>query len=366
MAAPDVDPTATPEMYDPLPGHSLGPADAYLTVVMYGDFQCGLCARYARDLEIMRSRHPNDIRLVWRHLPDARAHVHTELALQASEAAATQGRFWEMHDQLFTHQSEWAALSPAEFRATLSDYARTVGLDVAQFSADLDTGAYADISERARREASELGIMGAPLLLFNGIPYTGRDDLFGLDETARLALLERRHFDAPPAMIIDPQKSYRATLITEKGDIVIDLYPQAAPTAVNNFVFLAREGWYNNVTFHTVVPGFFAQTGDPSDTGRGSPGYAIPDEHDNGLAFDRAGLVAMAQPMGIANSAGSQFFITLDSLPEWNNNYTIFGEVVAGLDVAQRLTARNPNDPVAFPNPPPGDRVMTVTIEALE
>jgi cyclophilin family peptidyl-prolyl cis-trans isomerase/protein-disulfide isomerase len=360
-------PTATPETYTPLAGHTLGPEDAALTIVMYGDFQCALCARYARDLEIVRSRHPNDTRLIWHHLPDPRAHANAVLALQASEAAAAQGRFWEMHDQLFTHQSEWAALPQDEFRALLSSYAATVGLDVDRFNAELDAGLYDGIDDSALRDALELGLMGAPLLLFNGVPYSGRDDLFGLDEAARLVLLEPRQFDAPPEMTIDLARTYRATIITEKGNIVIDLFPQAAPVTVNNFVFLARSGWYNNITFHYVVPGFIAQTGDPSDTGRGTPGYTIPDEYDNGLVFDRAGLVAMAHPPGM--SAGSEFFITLAPLepPEdWNGQYTIFGEVVEGLEVAQSLTPRNANDPVEFPNPPPGDRVMTITIAETE
>lgn len=357
-------PTATSESYQALAGHALGPDNAPLTIIMYGDFQCEICARYARDLEIVRDRYPDDVRLIWRHLPDVRAHDKAALALQASEAAAAQGAFWEMHDQLFTHQVDWMTLSPDEFRAVLHEYAATVGLDVAQFDADLDAGTYAPLVEEAQRDAADLGLVGAPVLLFNSQPFSGRDDLFGLDEAARLVLLESRQFDAAPPMTIDPAKTYRATITTDKGDIVIDLWADKAPIAVNNFVFLARNGWYDGNTFYYVVPGFLAQTGDPSDTGRGTPGYTIPDEYDTGQFFNRAGLVAMAHPPGM--SAGSQFFITLAPLmppAEWDGKYTIFGEVVSGLDVVESLTARNANDPVNFPDPPPGDRVLTITIE---
>jgi cyclophilin family peptidyl-prolyl cis-trans isomerase len=182
----------------------------------------------------------------------------------------------------------------------------------------------------------------------------------------QLALLEKRFFAAPPEITIDRTKTYRATLVTEKGTIVIDLFPRDAPIAVNNFVFLARQGWYDNITFHYVVPGYLAQTGDPSNTGRGGPGYTILDEHNNGLVFDREGLVAMAHPAGMANSAGSEFFITLGPLRpshEWDGQYTIFGIVIEGMDVVRSLTPRNANDPIRFPDPPPGDRVLTVTIE---
>lgn len=359
-------PTATPgDDYTPLEGHTLGPEDAALTVVMYGDFQCEPCARYARDLEVLRSRYPDAMRLIWRHLPDTRAHDKAALALQASEAAAAQGQFWPMHDQLFTHQADWRELAPDAFRAALSDYAATVGLDVARFDADLDAGDYAPLIDAALEDAAALELVGAPTLLFNGIPYSGRDDLFGFEEEVRLALLRPRQFAAAPPLTIDPAGPLRATIATEKGDIVIDLFPRDAPVTVNNFVFLARNGWYDGNTFYYVLPGYFAQTGDPSGTGRGGPGYTIPGEHDNGLTFDRAGLVAMAHPPGTPDGAGSEFFITLAPLAppeEWNGQYTIFGVVVEGLDVVQSLAPRNANDPINFPNPPPGDRVIGVTI----
>ncbi len=362
---PTPSPTA-PDAVAPLTGYAFGPDDAALTIIMYGDFACAVCARYARDLEIVRATSPEDIRLVWRHMPDVQAHPNAVLALQASEAAAAQDFFWEMHDQLFSHQAVWINLAPEEFRTALNEYAAFIGIDLDRFNAELDANLYVPIIESARRDAAELGIMAAPVLLYNGIPYTGRDDLYGLQEAARLELLKPRQFDAPPEMSIDPQKNYRATIATEKGDIVITLFVTDAPITVNNFVFLAQNGWYDNITFHYVMPGFIAQTGDPSESGRGSPGYTIPNELNTNQHFDRAGVIAMAHSPGVANSAGSQFFITLAPLEPaetWNEQYTIFGAVLEGMDVLRSLTPRNANDPLNFPAPPPGDRVITITIE---
>ena len=360
--------TPTPDT-PPLEGYALGPEDAALTIIMYGDFQCAICARYARDVETVRATYPDDIRLIWRYFPDTRSHDKAALALQAAEAAAAQGRFWNMHAELFAHLDDWIDLSPDDFRAELRQYAEVLGLDVARFDADLDAGTYAGVIEAAQRDAAALDVVGVPFLLYNGVPFSGRDDFFGLEEAARLELLVKRQFAAPPPYTLTPDTTtYRATIVTEKGDIVIDLYPDAAPWAVNSFVFLAQQGWYDDITFFYVIPGFIAQTGDPSNTGRGTPGYTLPDEHANGLRFDQPGRVALAQPDGVPNSAGSAFFITLDALTPSENRdeqFTIFGQVIAGLDVVQALTPRNANDPVNFPDPPSGDRVITVRIEEL-
>ena len=163
---------------------------------------------------------------------------------------------------------------------------------------------------------------------------------------------------APPAMQIDVNKSYTATLHTAKGDIVIALLPQAAPVTVNNFVFLARQGYYDGVTFHRVLPGFVAQGGDPTGAGSGGPGYFIPNETDAGLTFDSEGIVAMANSGPDRN--GSQFFITYAPQPSLDGGYTIFGRVTRGMDAALALT---PRDPSANPDAPPGDQINSVTIE---
>ncbi|MBI4340214.1 MAG: peptidylprolyl isomerase [Chloroflexi bacterium] len=173
-------------------------------------------------------------------------------------------------------------------------------------------------------------------------------------------------------MTIDPGKTYTATLKTAKGDIVIELNARKAPLTVSNFVDLARRGYYDNSTFHRVLPGFMAQGGDPTGTGSGGPGYTIPDEFTD-LRHDR-GVISMANT-GRPNSGGSQFFITyvptpyLDGLnPDGSRKpcgtpgvscHAVFGKVIAGMDVAESLT---PRDPTTGPRSP-GDTLMEVVIE---
>ena len=156
-------------------------------------------------------------------------------------------------------------------------------------------------------------------------------------------------------MTIDPAASYEAIIRTEKGDIRIELLPAAAPGYVNNFVFLAREGFYEGITFHRVIPGFVAQAGDPTGTGLSSSGYDLVEEL-NDLPFD-AGVLSMAK--GGDDVSGSQFFITLEPTPHLaDSNFTVFGRVIAGLDVARSLTARDPG----APGQPPGDRILRIDI----
>lgn len=346
----------------------LGPDDAPVTIVMYADFQCSRCARYARDLEILRGQYPENLRLIWRHLPDTQSNDKAGLALQAAEAAAAQDHFWDMQAILYTTQAEWVDLSPEDFHTKLTDYAATAGLDVERFNRELDEGLYAPLVEQYQAQAAALEIVGIPTLLINGALLNDRDDLFGLDGVVRLALLEQDYFEAAPPFTLDPAKDYQAVIETEKGAIRIDLFEDEAPQTVNNFVFLAQQGWYEANTFFLVIPNFYAQSGDPSDTGRGYPGYRISGEEQNGLLFDREGLLAMSHPPGELGEAGSQFFITFGALPnhetEWDGQYTIFGVITEGMDVVRDLTPRNPGDPLRFPNPPPGDLIRAVRIEA--
>ncbi|HLC03873.1 MAG TPA: peptidylprolyl isomerase [Anaerolineales bacterium] len=147
-------------------------------------------------------------------------------------------------------------------------------------------------------------------------------------------------WSSPPAMEIDPSKSYEALCKTEIGDFRMRLFPQEAPVTVNNFVFLARQGYYDDTTFHRVLPGFMAQGGDPTGTGGGGPGYTFEDEFDPDLKFDRPGLLAMANRGPDTN--GGQFFITYAPTPHLDGLHTIFGEVVEGAEVLSRLRPRNP------------------------
>jgi len=167
-----------------------------------------------------------------------------------------------------------------------------------------------------------------------------------------------KRWSSPPAMSIDPTKTYTATFKTAKGDIVVQLLADKAPKTVNNLVFLARQGFYDNTTFHRVLKDFMAQGGDPTGTGSGGPGYKFEDEFAPGLSFDQPGLLAMANSG--ANTNGSQFFLTFVPTPWLNGKHTIFGKVTAGMDVLLALTLRDPSKNPTFP----GDLLKTIEISA--
>jgi len=149
-----------------------------------------------------------------------------------------------------------------------------------------------------------------------------------------------KKYSAPPPMAIDPKKKYTATLVTPNGDIVVELYADRAPKTVNNFVALARDGYYDGVTFHRVIKGFMAQGGDPTGTGRGGPGYVFEDEFHPALKHSGPGILSMANAGPGTN--GSQFFITHAATPHLDNRHTVFGRVTRGMDVVLAIPERDP------------------------
>ena len=164
-------------------------------------------------------------------------------------------------------------------------------------------------------------------------------------------------YDSAPEMTIDLEKSYTAVVRTERGDFTMTLRPDLADQHVNSFVFLARDGYYDGVTFHRVLPGFVAQAGDPTGTGSGSPGYSIPAEFTDQVSFT-GGVVGAARGLDV-DSAGSQWFVTLADASSLNGQYTVFAQVTEGMDVVQCLTAR---DPRVNPGAPPGDKIISIDI----
>ncbi len=154
-----------------------------------------------------------------------------------------------------------------------------------------------------------------------------------------------RIYARPPKMSIDPAKHYVATMRTDLGDIRIELHADKAPRTVNNFVFLAREGFYDGVMFHRVIRGFMAQGGDPTATGRGGPGYTFADEFHPDLRHDAPGVLSMANAGPDTN--GSQFFITHVPTPWLDDKHSVFGKVVAGMDVVLSIPERDPGNPKA-------------------
>ena len=306
----------------------------------------------------LQAEFPDDLRIVYRHFPLIGIHDKAALATQAAEAAGAQGQFWEMHDLLFERQEEWSPMTPADFEEWLLAQAAELDLDTEQFAADLTSEENVALAQQAWEDGQAKTMPGTPFLLFNGSPYNVPLSYGNLSAVVSLMLLEERQFTTCPEMDIDPNKQYLATLHTEQGDIVLELYADKAPLAVNSFVFLARQGWFDGVTFHRVLPGFVAQAGDPSGTGFGGPGYAFSNEVSPDLKFDRPGVLGMANSGPGSN--GSQFFITFAPAPDLDGDYTIFGHVVSGLEVAESLTPRNPAQDMVLP---PGDAIESVTIE---
>jgi cyclophilin family peptidyl-prolyl cis-trans isomerase len=161
-------------------------------------------------------------------------------------------------------------------------------------------------------------------------------------------------YSAPPPMIIDTGKKYTAIIETEKGNMVLELFAKDVPITVNNFVFLAREGFYDGSTFHRVLPGFMAQGGDPTGTGMGNPGYKFKDEFTAHKHI--AGALSMANSGPDTN--GCQFFITYTPQPGLDGKHTVFGQLIEGMDVLKKLTPRDPSQNPNFP----GDKIIRIKI----
>ena len=165
-----------------------------------------------------------------------------------------------------------------------------------------------------------------------------------------------KQWGSPPAMVIDTSKNYSAVFELEKGDeFTIELYADKVPNTVNNFVFLAREGYYDGVTFHRVLPNFMAQFGDPTGTGMGGPGYRFADEFHPDLRHDSPGIVSMANAG--PNTNGSQIFITFVPTPNLDDKHAVFGKVASGMDAVNNISLRDPGSATT-----PGDVVTRIRI----
>ncbi|HRN50625.1 MAG TPA: peptidylprolyl isomerase [Anaerolineales bacterium] len=340
-----------------------GSEDAPITVLVYSDFQCPTCATFAQTLARLQAEYPDAIRIVYRHYPLIGSEAQplndkAAMAVIAAEAAGQQGMFWEMYDVLYGQQALWATLRLDDFQDWLVQQASALGMDGGAFSAALLSEELAAFAQAAWDDGQAQQLGTPPYVITNEGPHGGPIDYESLSIIFRLKLLAERQFNRCPDMQLETGKQYLATIRTGLGDIVVELFPEVAPFAVNSFVFLAEQGWFKDTTFHRVLPGFVAQAGDPSGTGYGGPGYAFGIEPSNSLTFDRAGLLAMANAGPTSN--GSQFFITYGPASHLNGGYTIFGQVIQGMDIVEQLTPRDPSQAVGLP---PGDTILDITIE---
>ena len=199
---------------------------------------------------------------------------------------------------------------------------------------------------------------------------------YGKTDTRGVLVIKAQSYDAPPPMFIDTDKEfYYAKIELDKGGtILIELYSNKVPKTVNNFVFLSNNGYYDGVTFHRVIPDFMAQTGDPTGTGTGGPGYQFDNEFHPDLNHNAKGIVSMANS-GVQNGKGtngSQFFITYvptESLDGFNSDgtekdcrydscHSVFGKVIDGMDVLDGISIRDPGTATTS-----GDIIKTITIQ---
>ncbi len=191
----------------------------------------------------------------------------------------------------------------------------------------------------------------------NNSEATPGTEMVGERPLATIPPAERNnYFSEPPPMIIDTAKNYEAIIrMADGGEMRLRLFDDEAPQTVNNFVFLANQGFYDGTTFHRVLEGFMAQGGDPTGLGSGGPGYAFDNEIIPGASFDRRGLLAMANAG--PNTNGSQFFITFAPATHLDGSYSLFGELVEGDDVLSGISLRDPGTATE-----PGDTISEITI----
>ncbi len=334
-----------------------GPADAPVTVIEYCDFQADSCRTMADTIaKLMKNR--SNARFVFRPYPLIGRLDKSDKAVVAALAADAQGKFWTMYDFLFVSYPLWDKLRPEEFYDWVIKESPRAGIDAAQLKAAIEDPKTTTRMTALYQAAQELKFPSVPIVVVNGsIQQAYLLNYPNLSEMIDMLALGQKQFGECPPFDVNPLKQYIATIHTEKGDIVIQLFPDKAPLAVNSFLFLARQKWFDGVTFHRVIPGYLAQAGDPTGTGKGNPGYFFKNETSD-LRFNMPGMVGMANAGPDSN--GSQFFITFAPQPDLDGSYTIFGQVIRGLDVAEKLTPRNPAPGEILP---PGDLILSVEID---
>jgi cyclophilin family peptidyl-prolyl cis-trans isomerase/protein-disulfide isomerase len=346
----------------------VGPKDAPVTFMVYSEPQCPYCAQFDPLIESFTALYPNDVRFVFRLRPFPESfHDKSILASQAMVAAGLQGKFAEFRIWLFAHQNKnpndpavaslpdtefWAGLKPADLSGWLAKRVPELGINADQLLKDMVSDAVIKKVQDAKASADAIGINGTPTLFINGYQWSENQrgvEIFSI--YTKLLLNKDKEYITCPAMTVDKAKSYSATITTTKGDIVVDLFADKAPYAVNSFIFLAREGWYNSLPI--ISTDQFMLSGDPTDTGYGGPGYAYKDEIDSTLNFTEPGMMAV---FGVGPGLnGSTFFINKIALTGQEGR-TIFGKVTSGLDVLTKLEIRDNIFSPAL------DKVLSVTV----
>ena len=327
----------------------LGPEDAVMTLIEYADFQCPYCSRAGLTALAFQAAHPDEVRYVYRHFPLS-FHEKAPMSAYAADAAGKQGLFFEAERWLYETQNEWTYLETLEaFDAWLRENIQTAlpDLDLEKWTADYESEEVRAVVDASFDKVNATGLInGTPTFFANF--YQTSYDLAVLEQYIDLFKMQKSYRTSCPVMALEKDKEYRAVLHTTAGDVVIDLFEEEAPNLVSSFMALAAEGFYNGNTFHNVVDGFIAQTGDPSATGVGLAGYYLEDENLNNGGFNEPGAVAMANTGEDKNS--SQFFLTQDLKTYFSEGYAAqnaeLTEEELNAKVEARLDAMNAKYPV--------------------
>jgi len=340
--------------------HVIGPDDAPITFIEYADFECPACAGLHTLRDYLRDKYGDQLRFVYRHLPLTSIHDKAIITAEATEAAAAQGKFWEMHDLLYEKQQEWTALSEDEIVDQLVEYAEDLELDTERFEEALTEHIYREEILADYEAYQEYGQMATPTYVINKVFYPTRE--FGgfgqLEGFIGLVAMQDKMYDSVPSQVIEPDQDYVATIQTSKGDIVVELFDDDVPTNVNSFAFLAQDGWYDGLDFFFVDHEQVALSGDPTNSGSALPypGFTCGDETVPDISFEEAGMLALYTRAPNRNS--SSFFINYTPQPDFTGNFTVIGRVIEGMDVAESLTERTPGA-----DQPAPDSIETIVIE---
>lgn len=325
--------------------HRLGPLDAEVVLVVYGDYQCEPCARLDARLWQLRQEFPKTLLWVYRHFPLVPLNDKALMAVQAAEAAARQNRFWEVHRYLYTRQTEWRDLPPQDFPQYILAMARELGLDLGRFTQDLTDPEIQGLAYRAWQVGQTLGLDAAPTVFLNGEWFPGPFTYPGLRTVVALTALEARRLGSCPPWVLEEDRLYRLVLWLEQGQVEIVLEPTWAPAGVNAVVVLAQQGWYQGMGIYQVLPGQAVFFGDPSNTGYGHPGFLIPWEAPS--RPPRPGTVVLQPASPGWNTP--RMAVLLNPAGARGEQVTAIGRVVRGLSLLQSLPALSPQQDPYLP-----------------
>ncbi len=290
---------------------SIGPEDAAITIIEYSDFQCPYCRNVSLSLIEYQEKHPDEVRLIYRHFPLS-FHEKAVLAAVAANAAGDQGMFFDAAEFLFENQTEWSGLGDNQaFVAWLHEkFTNFSDLDSDKWLIAFSDNDRWQEAQDAYQQVVETGIIGGTPTVFVNFEQVNDISEQELDKKLAEAKMRVKGFASCPDIVISEGTEYQAVLETEVGDIHIDLFSDTAPMAVNNFKFLAESGWYENNEILKKQDGFMIQSGDPSNTMYGAPGYYFATEYDESRQFEGTGYLGMANSGRDKN--GGQYFITYD------------------------------------------------------